>query len=77
MIFFFTFKWILQKVLKSLKRELEHVEHLNDDPNTLVELEEDVIEVKPELQRTQNPQIVPYKILQMLTTFQTVRNIVI
>ena len=44
----------LQEVCKSLKRELEHVEHLDDDLNTLDELEEDAIEVKPELQRTEN-----------------------
>ena len=30
------------------------MEHLDDDLNTLDELEEDAIEVKPELQRTEN-----------------------
>jgi len=50
----FTDKGVLQEVCKSLKRELEHVEHLDDDLNTLDELEEDAIEVKPELQRTEN-----------------------
>ena len=53
------------------------MEHLGDDLNTLDEVEGDVIEVKPELQRTESPQIVPYEILQLLTTIQTVRNIVI
>lgn len=50
----FTDKGVLQEVCKSLKRELEHVEHLDDGLNTLDELEEDAIEVKPELQRTEN-----------------------
>ena len=30
------------------------MEHLDDDLNTLDELEEDAIEVKPELQRSEN-----------------------
>ena len=47
------FSGVLQEVCKSLKRELEHVEHLDDDLNTLDELEEEAIEVKPELQRTE------------------------
>merc|ERR1712008_140393 len=47
----FTEKGVLQEVCKSLKRELEHVEHLDDDLNTLDELEEEAIEVKPEIQQ--------------------------
>ena len=50
MTLFFTFKGVILEVCKSLKRELEH----DDDLNTLDELEEDAIEVKPELQRSEN-----------------------